>query len=149
MTKRKVPRERVVIGWREWVGLPDCGVDHLKAKIDTGARTSALHAFRLREFIDGGVPHVRFEIHPDQRTSRNAVEVTAKVVDRRKIRSSNGTVQVRPVIRTTLDAVGQRFPIDITLTNRDEMGFRMLIGRAALRRRFLVDPSRSFFGGTP
>jgi len=136
-----------VIGWREFVALPDCGVSLIKAKVDTGARTSALHAFRLEEFIEGETLWARFEIHPEQRSSRNALTVIAPIIEHRRIRSSNGTVQNRPVIRTTLDALGRQFMIDLTLTNRDEMGFRMLIGRAALRRRFLVDPSRSYYGG--
>ena len=142
---RRAPLE--VIGWREFVGLPDFGVSGIKAKIDTGARTSALHAFRLEQFLEGDTLWARFEIHPEQRSSRNALTVITPIVEHRRIRSSNGTVQNRPVIRTTLEAVGQKFAIDLTLTNRDEMGFRMLIGRAALRRRFLVDPARSYYGG--
>ncbi|MEQ8841637.1 MAG: RimK/LysX family protein [Acidimicrobiales bacterium] len=146
--KRSEPsRPKTVIGWREWVGLPDCGVPRIKAKVDTGARTSALHAFSLEEFVEGDTLWVRFEVHPDQRSSEGAVIVTAPIVEHRRIRSSNGTVQNRPVIRTTLEAVNHRIPIDVTLTNRDEMGFRMLIGRAALRKRFLVDPTRSYCGG--
>jgi hypothetical protein len=137
-----------VIGWREWITLPDCGGSRIKAKIDTGARTSTLHAFRLEEFLHEDSAWARFEIHPEQRSSRNAIQVTMPIVEHRRVRSSNGVVQNRPVIRTTLDVLGQQFTIDLTLTNRDEMGFRMLIGRAALRRRFLVDPTRSYYGGT-
>lgn len=146
--KNRHPSARLaVIGWREWVALPEFHTAPIKAKIDTGARTSALHAFRLEEFEENDDEWVRFEIHPRQRSARDAIEVTARVIERRRIRSSNGTVQERPVIRTTLAALDQQFTIDLTLTNRDEMGFRMLIGRAALRRRFLVDPTRSFYGG--
>lgn len=137
-----------MIGWREWVALPDFGVSRIKAKVDTGARTSALHAFRLEEFVQGDMLWARFEIQPDQRSRLNAVAVTAPIVEHRRVRSSNGVVQNRPVIRTTLHALDQQFTIDLTLANRDEMGFRMLIGRAALRRRFLVDPTRSFYGGS-
>ncbi|MEZ5246885.1 MAG: RimK/LysX family protein [Acidimicrobiales bacterium] len=147
MSRNHPSTHRAVLGWREWVALPDCGVSRIKAKIDTGARTSALHAFRLEEFVEGDTLWARFEVHPDQRSSRNALTVIAPIVEHRRIRSSNGTVQSRPVIETTLEVLGQRFTIDLTLTNRDEMGFRMLIGRAALRRRFLVDPSRSYYGG--
>ena len=146
MSRSRSNADREVIGWREFVALPDCGVPRIKAKVDTGARTSALHAFRLEEFVEGDTLWARFEIHPEQRSSRNALTVIAPIVKHRRIRSSNGNVQNRPVIRTTLDALGQQFTIDLTLTNRDEMGFRMLIGRAALRRRFLVDPSRSYYG---
>lgn len=139
--------QRPIIGWREWVTLGDLGDVRLKAKIDTGARTSALHAFELEEFTEGDTRWARFGIHPEQRSARNAVTVTAPILEYRRIRSSNGVVQNRPVIRTTLDVLGQHFPIDLTLTNRDEMGFRMLIGRAALRKRFLVDPTKSYYGG--
>jgi hypothetical protein len=124
-------------------------VPRIKAKTDTGARTSSLHAFRLEEFVEGDTLWARFEIQPEQRSARNAIPVTLPVLEHRKVRSSNGTVQIRPVIQTTLAALGQEFTIDLTLTNRDEMGFRMLIGRAALRKRFLVDPTRSFLGGNP
>lgn len=140
-------RSRDVIGWREWVALPDFGVPRIKAKVDTGARTSVLHAFRAHEFVEADTLWARFEIHPEQRSSRDSRTVIAPVVEHRRIRSSNGSVQNRPVIRTTLEILGQQFTIDLTLTNRDEMGFRMLIGRAALRRRFLVDPTRSYYGG--
>ena len=148
MVKRARPPEDLhIIGWREWVGLPDYGVPLIKAKVDTGARTSAIHAFRLEEFLEADTLWARFEIHPDQRTSEGAIVVTAPIIEYRKIRSSNGVVQNRPVVRTTLEALDLRIPIDLTLTKRDEMGFRMLIGRAALRKRFLVDPTRSYCGG--
>lgn len=136
-----------MVGWREWVALPDFGVPRIKAKVDTGARTSVLHAFRVQEFVEADTLWARFEIHPAQRSSRDSRTVIAPVVEHRRIRSSNGSVQNRPVIRTTLEILGQQFTIDLTLTNRDEMGFRMLIGRVALRRRFLVDPTRSYYGG--
>jgi len=144
MTRGKKPRE--VIGWREWVGLPEFGIDVVKAKIDTGARTSALHAFRLSTFTRDGQDWARFEIHPHQRTALDAITVEAPVVDMRRVRSSNGEIQDRPVIRTDIVIQGHRWPIEITLTSRDEMGFRILIGRAAIRRRFVVDPARSFTG---
>lgn len=144
---RRTRASREVIGWREWITLPEYGADRIKAKVDTGARTSALHAFRLEEYLEDGAEWARFEIHPEQRSSRNAIEVTAPIVDHRRVKSSNGVVQSRPVIRTKLAVLGNEFTIDLTLTNRDEMGFRMLIGRAALRRRFLVDPTRSYYGG--
>lgn len=147
MNRRPSNTKREVIGWREWVALPDCGAARIKAKIDTGARTSTLHAFRLEELVCDGISMARFEIHPEQRSSRNAIEVTVPIAEYRRVRSSNGVVQNRPVIQTTLEVLGQQFKIDLTLTNRDEMGFRMLIGRAALRRRFLVDPTRSYYGG--
>ena len=137
------------IGWREWVGLPEFDVSSIKAKIDTGARTSALHAFRLQEFDRDGSPWVTFEVQPEQRTSSGAQRVEQPVVATRRVRSSDGVLQRRPVIRTDIELYGQSWPIEITLTNRDEMGFRMLIGRAALRRRFLVDSAKSFVAAKP
>ena len=142
------PKTREVIGWREWVGLPELGVGPIKAKIDTGARTSALHAFQLETFDRAGQDWARFEIHPHQRSAADAVVVEAPIIEERRVRSSNGEVQHRPVIRTDIEIHGRRWPIDITLTNRDEMGFRMLIGRAAIRRQFVVDPGRSFTKAT-
>lgn len=139
--------DRPVIGWREWATLPAFGVPRIKVKIDTGARTSSIHAFRLRTFSDGGTPHVSFEIHPEQRRKRGTVECVAEVRDQRLVRSSTGHQQLRYVIRTEVGLAGLVVPIDLTLANRDEMGFRMLLGRAALRRRFLVDPGKSFIAG--
>ena len=137
-------RPVTTIGWREWVALPDFGVPAVKVKVDTGARTSALHAFRLRTGTVDGVPVARFEIHPHQRNAADAVRVESPIVAWRRVRSSNGEIQDRPVIRTVISLGGVRWPIEVTLTNRDEMGFRMLLGRSAVRRRFVVDPGRSF-----
>ncbi|MEY2590001.1 MAG: hypothetical protein QOJ67_1985 [Acidimicrobiaceae bacterium] len=132
-----------VIGWREWVGLPDLGVDWMKAKVDTGARSSSLHAWDVE--IAGDV--VRFNVHPVQDDDEVVVQAEAELVEHRDVRSSNGDVEVRPVIRTVALLRGERIPIELTLSRRDEMGFRMLLGRSAVRRRFLVDPGRSFLGG--
>lgn len=144
-TSKRARPEPVIVGWREWVDLPDCGVIGVKAKIDTGARTSALHAIGLVE-LDGGT-RVRFDIRPRQRSSIGMTTVECDVFDRRRIRSSNGRTEIRPVILTTLRLAGVTKMIELTLTNRDEMGFRMLIGRQALRRHFLIDPTTSFRGG--
>lgn len=138
-----------VLGWREWVGLPDWQVEHLKAKVDTGARTSSLHAFALHWFDRDSKPWVRFEIHPWQRSTDDARTVEAPVIGTRDIRSSSGEVEHRPVVRAALTIAGVTLPAEVTLTRRDEMGFRMLIGREALRRRFVVDPARSYAGGRP
>ncbi len=140
-------RRSSVLGWREWVSLPSFGVEAVKAKIDTGARTSSLHAFRLTTLEREGATWATFEVHPRQRSPADAIVVEAPVVEFRRVRSSNGSVQQRPVIRTEIEVGGSRWPIDVTLTNRDEMGFRMLIGRAAIRRRFVVDPARSYLSG--
>lgn len=139
-------RRRAAIGWREWVLLPELGVGPIKAKIDTGARTCALHAFAMQPFERDGRDWVRFEIHPHQRSARDATTVEAAVTEHRHVRSSSGTRELRPVIRTMVELGGKRFPIDLTLTRRDEMGFRMLVGRHATRGRFVVDPGRSYLG---
>ena len=146
MAKRLEP---ITIGWREWVSLPDWDVAHLKAKIDTGARTSSLHAFGLEWFDRDGNPWVRFEIHPWQRSIADAVTAEAAVVATRDIRSSSGDVEHRPVVHTSLVLAARTVTAEVTLTRRDEMGFRMLVGREALRRRFLVDPAVSYRGGRP
>lgn len=138
-----------VIGWREWVSLPDLGIRAIRAKIDTGAATSSLHAFDVYRFRRGGTRFVRFSVHPLQRSHEGAVEVEAEVIEDRKVKSSNGQVELRPVVQMDVQVHNRTWTIDVTLTNRDEMGFRMLLGRQALRRRFIVDPGRSFLAGKP
>ena len=124
--------------------MPELGVDKVKAKIDTGARTSAIHAFEIRPFDRDGERRVRFSLHPVQHRREPVVYCEAPVVDERTVTSSNGKQEHRYVIETTLKLGEASWPIEMTLTNRDEMGFRMLLGRAALRRRFVVDPGSSF-----
>ncbi|MCC5858335.1 MAG: ATP-dependent zinc protease [Ectothiorhodospiraceae bacterium] len=136
-----------IVGWREWVKLPELGIDAIKAKVDTGALTSALHAIHVRRFQENGRPRVRFDIHPLQRRSDVTVHCVAEILDEREIRSSSGHVEVRPVIRTLLRLGDDQWPIDLTLTNRDSMGFRMLLGRRAMRRHLVVDPSASYLFG--
>ena len=142
-----VKHEPGIVGWREWVRLPDLGDFSVKAKVDTGARTSAIHAFDIESFVRDGQEWVTFELHPVQHRRNPKVAVEAVIKEHRRVRSSNGTTELRPVISTTLVVGGTVFSADLTLTNRDEMGFRMLLGRSALKRRFLVDPSRSFHRG--
>ncbi|MBF4613129.1 ATP-dependent zinc protease [Curtobacterium sp. VKM Ac-1376] len=134
----------VVAGWREWAGLPDLGVPWIKVKLDTGARTSALHAFDLEE-LPG--ERVRFSLHPWQDTDADASTIECDVHDRRIVRSSTGHTQERIVVRTRIALAGQVVESEVTLSNRDQMGFRMLVGREALRQGFLVDPARSFMAG--
>src|SRR5690606_25645014 len=134
---------------REWVALPDLGVTRIKAKIDTGARSSALHAFGVERFRRRGKIMVRFAIHPLQRSSKRVVMAEAEMTDERLVRSSNGVLAVRPVIVTRLELLGEAWPIEVTLASRDEMGFRMLLGRQAMRGRFLIDPGRSYLAGKP
>ena len=134
-------------GWREWVSLPDLGVDWLKAKIDTGARTSSLHAFDIAEFEQDEQPWVRFKVKPWQDSQEDAVVVELPVHDRRAVRSSSGHAQERLVVELLIRLVDREVLAEVTLSKRDEMGFRMLIGREALRRGYIVDPARSFLGG--
>lgn len=136
-----------VLGWREWLALPDFGIDAIKAKIDTGARTSAVHAFDIRPFTKKGVPWVSFVLRPRQRAREPSVECTAPVVDERRIRSSNGQQELRYVIETEARVGDVSWPIELSLADRDELGFRMLLGREAVRRLFLVDPDRSYLIG--
>lgn len=138
-----------VIGWREWLALPDLLVPRIKAKIDTGARTSALHAFDVERFRRRGADWLRFQVHPVQRNDRDIVEAEARMIDERLVRDSGGKSERRPVIETTAKILEREWPIELTLTNRDAMGFRMLLGRQALRGAFLVDPQRSFLAGSP
>lgn len=138
-----------VIGWREWVGLPDLGITSIKAKVDSGARSSALHAHALQKFERDGVSWVRFQVHPVQHRSDVAVDVEAQVLEYRAVRSSSGKAALRPVILTRVALLGITWPIELTLASRDEMGFRMLLGREAFRGRFLVDAGKSYYGGTP
>ncbi|TFB18143.1 MULTISPECIES: ATP-dependent zinc protease family protein [Microbacterium] len=144
---RSTPHSNTLTGWREWVSLPDLGVDWIKAKIDTGARTSSLHAFDIVEFAQDGENWVRFKVKPWQDSQEDAVVVECPVHDRRAVRSSSGHAQERLVVELLIRLVDREVLAEVTLSNRDEMGFRMLIGREALRQGFSVDPARSFLGG--
>lgn len=147
--KESLKKQSPVIGWREWVSLPELGITGIKAKVDTGARSSSLHAIDMRMFEQDGSRFVRFKVHPFQRSTRETVEAVAPVLEFRKVRSSSGHAASRPVIVTTVGVLGQSWPIEVTLANRDEMGFRMLLGREAVRGRMLVDSGRSYYGGKP
>lgn len=135
-----------IIGWREWVSLSDLGIPLIKAKVDTGARSSSLHAFDVKIFKRSGKEFVKFNIHPEQRSTKKTLECVSKILEYRKIKSSNGQSEYRPVIMTQLELLGEKWPIEVTLTNRDEMGFRMLLGRESFRNRFYVDAGKSFYG---
>ena len=145
MKKSSLP----VIGWREWVGLPDLGIKRIKVKVDTGARSSSLHVFDLKDFERDGQKWVRFKMHPVQRETEKSIEAVAKVLEFRSVRSSSGKASTRPVIVTNINLLGISWPVELTLANRDEMGFRMLLGREAFRGRFVVDAGGSYYGGKP
>ncbi len=138
-----------VIGWREWVALPVLGVHNIKAKVDTGARSSTLHAFNVERFERHGLTMVRFQAHPMQRNDDYIVAAEAPLLDDRLVRNSGGQSELRPVIETSVQMGNRLWAIELTLTNRDEMGFRMLLGRQAVRRRYLVDPGRSYLQPLP
>ncbi len=145
--RRKSPA--AVVGWREWIALPELGIAAIKAKIDTGARSSSLHACNIETFDRGGKAWVRFDVHPLQRDTTRSVRAEAAVLEFRHIRSSSGHQSLRPVIRTAMALGGRQWLVELTLAARDEMGFRMLLGREALRRRFVVDPGQSYLVSTP
>lgn len=136
-----------IIGWREWVGLPDLGIPHIKAKVDTGAKTSALHAYYVTPFEKDHKPWVRFGLHPLQRDSLTCIECEEPIKDIRAVTDSGGHREQRVVIETRLLINGTFISMEVTLTDRENMQFRMLLGRNALRRGFLVDSSKSFLLG--
>lgn len=142
--KRKLKKTRILVGWREWVALPELGITTIKAKIDTGARTSALHAFSLKTFKEGTQEKIRFDIHPLQHNKDIVVTCVADVIDLRWVSDSGGHREERYVIQTPLKVGEYSWPIEITLTERDTMLFRMLLGRSAIRKRFLIEPAKSF-----
>ncbi len=151
MTATKPPRKPkkppTVIGWREWVGLPDMGGTVLRAKIDTGAHTASLHAFGLEIFQKSDREYARFAIHPDHRSPGPAVIVELPVLGYRFVRNPGGRSEERPVVKTRLVIGTYKFVAELNLTRRDMMGMPMLLGRQTVRRRFVVDPGRSFLIG--
>lgn len=134
----------LVIGWREIIALPDLKVSQIKAKIDTGARSSALHAFNVQKFQQDEQEMIRFQVHPKQRDTKHTIIAEAKLLEYREVKNSGGEAQLRPVILTNVELGGEQWEIELTLTNRDVMGFRMLLGRQAVRNRFLVDSGKSY-----
>jgi len=134
----------LIVGWQEWIALPDLGLPALKAKIDTGARTSALHTHLIEPYGPSKRPMVRFTVRPNPKRTDLEVEACAAVVDRREIMSSNGERELRFVIATRLSLGDREWPIEVTLTNRERLAYRMLLGRQAIRPNTLVDPDASF-----
>lgn len=141
----KKKKEIKIIGWREWITLSKLGIKNIKVKVDTGARTSSLHAFDIEKYKRSGKEYVKFKVHPDQDSSKKVVTCKSEVLEYRKVKSSNGQSELRPVILTEVELLGEKWPIEITLTNRDEMGFRMLLGRASIKNKFLVNAGKSFY----
>ena len=139
-----IKKPKCRIGWREWVSLPDLDIKKIKVKIDTGAQTSVLHASYIHYYERDGKRFVKFCVHPKQHSSTPEIVAHARLIDQRWVKSSLGTKTRRPVIETTVEIGKEKVFIEMTLINRDVMGFRMLLGRQALREKFLVDPSRSY-----
>ncbi|WP_292470608.1 ATP-dependent zinc protease [Methanolobus sp.] len=140
---------KLILGWREWVALPDLGLPAIKAKVDTGARTSALHAFNIQLYKDNGIEMLRFFVHPIQKNHDFYIECTAPVKDRRLVTDSGGHRELRYVIETDIVVANLSYPTELTLTDRDTMRFRMLLGRSAMKNLIVVDPGTSFICSKP
>jgi len=140
-------QNKIILGSEEWFSFPDLGIPTIKARVDSGAKTSALHAINIAPFIKDGTNWVKFDINPIQNDLKTIIHCEAPLVDKRIIKSSSGYREQRYVIQTTLDIGTTSWSIEMTLTNRDSMGFRMLLGREAMSGRILVDPEQLFLLG--
>ncbi|MGZ8094625.1 MAG: ATP-dependent zinc protease family protein [Methylosarcina sp.] len=141
--------QKAVLGWREWVALPELDIRMIKAKIDTGARSSALHAYTIDPYFIGGQRWIMFAIHPKQKHRNVSIECHAPVKDRRLVTDSGGHKQRRYVIETNIMLGQALIRTEVTLTNRDTMLFRMLLGRTAINNHYIIDPSASYLQGKP
>lgn len=140
--------DKFIVGSEEWCAFPALGIPAIKARVDSGAKTSSIHAFNIHPFSRNGTPWVSFEIHPIQQDRRTVVRCEAQIIDRRLVKSSSGISEKRYVVRTPLSFAGETWDIELTLANRDSMGYRMLLGREAMSGRMLVDPAESHRSGT-
>ena len=146
MIRKKKPK--IIIGWEEWCSFPELGLPAIKMKVDTGAKTSALHAYDIKKFTQDGMDFVRFKIHPIQKDNEFEKTCVAPLSDYRYVISSNGEREKRFVIKTELELSDKRILAELTLTSRHKMAFRMLLGREALRKaKLIVDPSKSYLLG--
>lgn len=134
--------DRLIIGWSEWCTLPGLGLPAIKAKIDTGAKTSSLHAFDIQPFVRKKRDYVSFKIHPIQGNNQVSIACISEISDQRNVMSSNGHIEHRYVIRTPVRLGDKKWDIELTLSNRDPLKFRMLLGREALVHYVIIDPAR-------
>ncbi len=139
--------ELITVGWIELISLPQLKIPAMKVKIDTGARTSALHVTDLERFVKQGEEFARFQVHPMRRHQQHTVVCEAPIIGDKNVKNSGGQVQVRPVVVTDLTVGGQTWSIQVTLTNRKDMRFKMLLGREAMRQKILVDPGVKYLHG--
>jgi ribosomal protein S6--L-glutamate ligase len=150
MSKKVIKKIRKIIGWKEWFNLDCLSLPAIKAKIDTGAKTSSLHAFNIESFYIEDVEYVQFDIHPLQKNKKLVRTCVARIIDRRMVSDSSGRKEKRIVIKSDLRIGETKFRIELTLANRHSMTFRMLLGRDAVKQtHMLVDPSKSFLQGKP
>jgi ribosomal protein S6--L-glutamate ligase len=145
---KAVKKTKKIIGWKEWFSLDCIALPAIKGKIDTGAKTSALHAFNIETFYIEDVEYVRFDIHPLQKNKRLVRSCISRVIDRRMVSDSSGKKEKRIVIKSDLKIGDKKIRVELTLTNRDNMSFRMLLGREAIMQaKMIVDISKSFVQG--
>jgi hypothetical protein len=137
------------VGWREWLAFPQLGIPAIKAKVDTGARTSCLHTHSYEEFEKEGNLWIKFAIHPLQKTDKPLIKCESPLVDKRMVMDSGGHKELRPVIKTPIVLAGQQWEIEVTLSNRESMLFRMLLGRTAMVGKITVNPALSYVTGEP
>jgi hypothetical protein len=145
--KKKIIDEKTCIGWREWVCLPDLAIPGIKAKIDTGARTSSIHASDIEVVKKKQKRYVRFTVFPLYNNRDISIECQSEIIDERKVTDSGGKSEIRYFIKTDLVIGERRWEIDVTLTNRENMRFRMLLGREALAGKVIIDPRKQYLAG--